>query len=62
MKIITHMIDLLTTAQLHYYHPAMQGSWSIKAVLPTVAADLDYDALSGVQDGGMVQTELAGYV
>ena len=32
----------------------MQGSWSIKAVLPTVAPDLAYEALS-VQHGGMAQ-------
>ena len=29
----------------------MQGSWSIKAVLPTVAPDLSYGALGDVQDG-----------
>ena len=34
----------------------MQGSWSIKAVLPTVAPDLSYDALGEVQDGLAAQT------
>lgn len=56
MKIITRMVDLLPVAQKHYYHPDMQGSWSLKAVLPTIVPDLDYDRLGGVQDGGMAQT------
>jgi hypothetical protein len=33
----------------------MQGSWSIKAVLPTVAPDLGYDKLD-VRDGLGAQT------
>lgn len=45
------LIDLLPLVKNHYYHPAMKGSYSIKAVLPTVAADLNYDGLEGVQDG-----------
>jgi hypothetical protein len=39
----------------HYYHPAMMGSWSIKAVLPTIAPDLDYANLDDVQSGEMVE-------
>lgn len=33
----------------------MKGSWSLKAVLPTIAADLSYAELDDVQHGGMVQ-------
>ena len=44
---------------MHYYHPAMKGSWSIKAVLPTIAPDLDYANLIDVSDGGGAQ---AAYV
>lgn len=33
----------------------MKGSWSIKAVLPTIAPDLNYKQLDEVQDGGMAQ-------
>ena len=40
----------ITTRQ-HYYHPKQKGSWSIKAVLPTVS-DFDYGQLEGVQHGG----------
>ena len=43
-------------AQKRYYHPSQHGSWSIKKVLPAVAPDLRYDALEGVQDGGMAMT------
>ena len=48
------IVDLLPLARKHYYHPAMRGSWSIKAVLPTIAPDLDYQTLA-VGDGGMAQ-------
>ena len=47
------LVDLLPIAQDHYYHPDQQGSWSIKNVLPTVAPDLLYEELDGVQNGGM---------
>jgi hypothetical protein len=29
----------------------MLGSWSIKAVLPTIAPDMDYEMLAGVKEG-----------
>lgn len=49
------LVDLLPITRDNYYHPAMKGSWSIKAVLPTIAPDLDYKNLSGVQHGGEAQ-------
>lgn len=48
------IVDLLPIARANYYHPAMKGSWSIKAVLPTIAPDLDYTQLS-VGNGGDAQ-------
>lgn len=48
------LVDLYPVAKRHYYHPAMRGSWSIKAVLPTVAPDLDYGTLE-VRDGMAAQ-------
>jgi len=51
-QIIDRLVDLRPLAERGYYHPAMMGSWSIKAVLPTVAPDLDYAKLGEVQDGG----------
>lgn len=53
-RLIDRVVDLLVIARDHYYHPDMRGSWSIKAVLPTVAPELDYSALA-VADGGMAQ-------
>jgi CRISPR/Cas system-associated exonuclease Cas4 (RecB family) len=47
------VFDLLRVAERNYYNPIQQGSWSIKAVLPAVAPDLNYEALGGVQNGGM---------
>jgi hypothetical protein len=47
------VVDLLPVARDHYYHPAQQRSWSIKAVLPALCPDLNYGDLNGVQDGGM---------
>jgi hypothetical protein len=50
------IVDLHPPTRRHYYHPAMQGSWSIKAVLPTVAPDLSYAGLGEVRDGFAAQT------
>jgi hypothetical protein len=49
--IIDRLVDLLPLTREYYYHPQMKGSWSIKAVLPTVAPDLDYSQLEEVKDG-----------
>lgn len=54
-RIIERMVDLWPIAQKYYYHPVMMGSWSLKAVLPTVAPELDYDRLEHVQHGGMAE-------
>ncbi|TAL90250.1 MAG: DUF2779 domain-containing protein [Candidimonas sp.] len=55
LAIVDRLVDLLPITREHYYHPDMRGSFSIKAVLPTVAPDLDYENLEHVQDGGMAQ-------
>ena len=47
------IVDLLPIAQRFYYHPAQAGSWSIKALLPSLIPELDYKVLDGVRDGGM---------
>lgn len=49
--IVDRVVDLEDIANPHYYHPDMMGSWSIKAVLPTIAPDMNYDDLEEVQDG-----------
>jgi hypothetical protein len=48
------VIDLLPVTRANWYHRDQRGSWSIKAVLPTVAAEMDYAALE-VKDGGSAQ-------
>ena len=53
LAINNRVVDLLPIARERYYHPSQQGSWSIKKVLPSVVPELRYDALDGVQDGGM---------
>jgi hypothetical protein len=55
---IDRIVDLYPIAREHYYHPEMRGSWSIKAVLPTIAPDLAYDDLE-VANGGMAQEAFA---
>ena len=52
-SINARIVDLHPIARNRYYHPSQQGSWSIKAVLPAICPDLSYDALQGVQNGGM---------
>ncbi len=48
--IIVRIVDLLPLTRQHYCHPDMKGSWSIKAVLPTIAPELTYDDLE-IGDG-----------
>ncbi|QQL43752.1 DUF2779 domain-containing protein [Sulfuriroseicoccus oceanibius] len=51
--IANRLVDLLPIAREHFYHPDQCGSWSIKAVLPALCPDLNYNDLDGVKDGGM---------
>lgn len=50
-RIVDRMVDLLPIFRSNYYHRDMRGSWSIKAVLPTIAPELDYSDLD--VSGGM---------
>ena len=54
-KLIRRLTDLCIITENSYYHRNMLGSWSLKAVLPTVAPDLDYATVGEVQDGGQAQ-------
>ncbi len=47
-------VDLLPVARECWYHRDQRGSWSIKAILPTIAPELDYAALE-VKDGANAQ-------
>ena len=54
-RVIAKLRDLLPIVRAHYYHPDQQGSYSIKALLPTVVPELDYAGLEEVRDGGGAQ-------
>jgi hypothetical protein len=56
LALAARIVDLHPPTRQHYYHPAMLGSWSIKAVLPTIAPDLSYERLGELRDGLAVQT------
>ncbi len=49
--LVARLVDLHKLTRDNYYHPDMLGSWSLKAVLPTVAPDLHYDGLDEVREG-----------
>lgn len=51
LNVYTRLADLEPIVRRHYYHPAQQGSWSLKAVLPALLPRLSYQALDGVQNG-----------
>lgn len=48
---IERIVDLLPLVRDHYYHPDQHGSWSLKAVLPTIAPELAYSDLE-ISEGG----------
>ena len=49
--IVSRLYDLHPVVKANYYHPRMLGSWSIKAVLPTIAPQMDYSTLEGIAEG-----------
>ncbi|MEX0976461.1 MAG: DUF2779 domain-containing protein [Woeseia sp.] len=49
--ITSRLLDLKDIVARNYYHPGMHGSWSLKAVLPTIAPDLSYEKLDEIHDG-----------
>ena len=50
-RIIGRLYDLHPVVKASYYHPDMLGSWSIKAVMPTINPDMDYSKLEGIKEG-----------
>ena len=56
MDVESRLVDLLPIFRNHYYHPDQHGSWSLKKVLPSIAPELSYEHLEGVQDGTGAQT------
>jgi hypothetical protein len=54
-KLLDRVVDLLPLANAHFYAPSMQGSWSIKSVLPAINPALSYAGLVDVAEGGAAQ-------
>ncbi len=50
-RVIERLFDLHPLVKENYYHPAMLGSWSIKAVMPTINPAMDYAKLAGINEG-----------
>jgi hypothetical protein len=55
-RLSERFFDLLPLTREHYYSPAMRGSWSLKAVIPTVDPELAYESLKEVADGTQAQS------
>ena len=56
LRVCTRLWDLHPIIRAHYYHPAFNGSYSIKAVLPAVVPHLAYDDLE-IQEGTMASLQ-----
>jgi predicted RecB family nuclease len=54
--ILKRLWDLLPVIKSHYYHPAFNGSYSIKSVLPAMVPSLGYGDLV-IQEGGQAAAE-----
>ncbi len=54
-QLALRLVDLLPVTRTAYYHRDMKGSWSLKAVLPTIAPHLAYAGLDEVQEAGGAQ-------
>jgi hypothetical protein len=50
-RLTGRLVDLLRLTREHYHHPDLDGSYSLKAVLPTIAPELDHALLEEVNDG-----------
>ena len=49
--LVDRLVDLHPVVKQNYYHPKMLASWSIKAVLPTIAPHMNYSNLEGINQG-----------
>jgi predicted RecB family nuclease len=56
LRVRARLWDLHPIIKAHYYHPAFNGSYSIKAVLPAVVPHLAYDDLE-IQEGTMASLQ-----
>lgn len=59
LELRERVVDLLPIIKQYYYHKAQYGSWNLKKVLPCMAPQSNYAALSGVQDGSLAMQAYA---
>jgi hypothetical protein len=50
LALVDRLVDLLPPIRRHYYHPDQRGSFSLKAVAPTLVPELSYADLE-IQEG-----------
>jgi predicted RecB family nuclease len=55
-QIIKRLWDLYPIIREHYYHPAFEGSYSMKSVLPALVPSMGYDDLA-IREGGQAASE-----
>ena len=53
---VERLVDLHAILRKHYYHVNFHGSFSLKAVLPAVWPEMDYQGLE-IQEGTMASFE-----
>jgi len=56
-EIRRRLVDLLPVVREHVYHPAFNGGFSLKVVLPALVPGLAYDDLT-IAEGGLASAEL----
>jgi predicted RecB family nuclease len=54
--VIDRLYDLHLVVKNHYYHPEFHGSFSLKAVLPAVVPEMQYDDME-IQEGQMASLQ-----
>jgi hypothetical protein len=57
LSITARLVDLLPIVRNHVYHPAFDGSFSLKKVLPALVPELSYDDLP-ISEGATASLEL----
>jgi len=58
LRVCDRLWDLHPIIKAHYYHPAFEGSYSIKAVLPVLAPELAYEDLE-IQEGTLASVQFS---
>ena len=61
LALLDRLWDLHAVLLSHYYHPAFEGSYSIKRVVPALVPSLAYGTLA-IQEGGVAAREYARMV